>query len=360
MARTQGRKRAGLAGIVGVLSLGTSALGEPSSPPPPPPTRAATPTGANSPEERRAELRRGLDRLMSELDERRAKAKTSIDLLDSGADMEKVRAALPDGMRMLLMAERNGRGLPGRGGGGPEGRGGPREGRAGPGRPEGPGGPGPGGAGGPGGPGGDSQMRYLIGDGIDEELAMAIGMSAPEHPGPPGRDGEAGGRGLTDEDRSEVRAFLKETAPGIGERLARLEKMEPGLADERLAHALPRVRLLRELKKQAPELYELRIEDLKLAQKAMENASWLVRNEEGTKAEVDEHRAALRAALERQYDVRGEIRSKELLLRNKAKAPLIDRLMEQMLKRERERPRPEREGRGRGPEDRPPPGPGPR
>lgn len=201
----------------------------------------------------------------------------------------------------------------------------------------------------------------------------------PEGPGPdrferggggmgggPGRDRwrEGGGpdRPPTDEERAAMRAFLRESQPRLFEMLERLEKEDPAEAQRKLAEAFPRLRPLLELRKADPQMFELRMKDLRHGREAMDAARWLAEHGSAEADEVARHREALRAALLAQFDGRTEIQRRDIDRQEdhieKARADLesraaardsaIEEMMTRMIEREQERLR-------RGGDDRDPP-----
>jgi hypothetical protein len=183
-----------------------------------------------------------------------------------------------------------------------------------------------------------------------------------------GRGGPGGAdRAPTEEERAAIRAFLRESQPRLFEMLQDLEKQDPEEAQRKIAEAFPRLRPLLDLRKSDPEMFELRMKDLRHGREAMEGARWLAEHADAAadSAEMAKHRDMLRASLVAQFDARTEIQRRDLVRQGErleeAKAELetrsanrdksIDGTMSRMIEREQERMR-----RGQGPDDGPPPG----
>lgn len=184
----------------------------------------------------------------------------------------------------------------------------------------------------------------------------------PEGPGPerferggPGRDRwrEGGGpdRAPTDEERAAIRAFLRESQPRLFEMLERLEQEDPAEAQRKLAEAFPRLRPLLELRKADPQMFELRMNDLRHGREAMDAARWLAEHGADGGDEVAKHRETLRTALLAQFDARTEIQRREIARQQdhleQGKADLesraasresaVEGMMSRMIEREQER-----------------------
>ncbi len=183
-----------------------------------------------------------------------------------------------------------------------------------------------------------------------------------------GRERPGADRAPTDEERAAAREFLRVAQPRLFELLEDLEKRDPEEAKRKLVEAFPRIRPLLELRKSDPELFELRMKDLRTGREAMEAARWLAEHEGGdaaaSEAERARRRESMRSALLVQYDARTEILRRDLAQqterlseakvecegRSAERDKAVDDVMARLIERERERMR-----RGDGPDDRPPP-----
>ena len=73
---------------------------------------------------------------------------------------------------------------------------------------------------------------------------------------------------LTEEQITEAIEVLSELRPRMAERLREIQETDPARVAEVVERQYPRVRMFLELKKREPELYKLRIRDLKLESKS--------------------------------------------------------------------------------------------
>ncbi len=285
-------------------------------------------------EQRREQLRRSQERI-----------ELAIKLMDEGATIDRLREEYPEFFRLA------------RGGAGAEG----------PDPLDGPPGAGMGGGRRPG-------MRG--GDGPQDERGVLDGPERFERGGPGGAEGPPGGdrgrdrpvadRPPTDEERAAMREFLRVGQPRLFEAFQELEERDPEEAKRKLVEMFPRVRPLLEMRQKDPQMFELRMKDLRNGREAMESARWLAQQEqEGSGAGSDDRakrRESMRAALLNQFDARTEIHRRELERQSErltlARADLetraaerdrsIELEMAKMIEREQERLR-----RGDGPDDSP-------
>lgn len=175
---------------------------------------------------------------------------------------------------------------------------------------------------GPGAPGGPDGRR----PGMTDRILDDLGELGPSEPGRPPRDSDdpaarprprRPGASLTDEERRAVEEFLASAAPGAHRLLMDLRERDPAEADRRVREALPRIRWLLDLRERQPELYRLRLSDIRLGREALEAARALARHdrEQGENARGPERQRLvrrLRSALESQYEVRGQILQAEV------------------------------------------------
>ncbi len=282
-------------------------------------------------QQRREQLRRAQERI-----------DLAMKLMDEGATVEQLQAEYPEFFRPR----------PGMAGG-PEGF----DGHDGP----------------PGGAGRRPGMRG--GEGPDGMMGGPDGPDRFERGGGPGGMGERGrdragsDRAPTDEERAAIREFLRVAQPRLFELLQDLEEHDPAEAKRKLTEAFPRVRPLLDLRKSDPEMFELRMKDLRNGREAMESARWLAQNQAAesgaSETESTKRREAMRAALRAQLDARTEIQRRDYARQaerlTEAQAELekragdrdntVEAMMARMIEREAERIR-----RGEGPDDGPLPG----
>lgn len=180
---------------------------------------------------------------------------------------------------------------------------------------------------------------------------------------------------LTDEDKVAVREILAATAPVMLRRLTLLEEKDPAEAAKRYAEAFPRVRELMDLKVKDPEVYALRLGEMRAGREAQEAARWLVEHERpGVTTDPKEHAEQserLKTAIGAQLDFRRKLQERDAtMLESRLKSirdeiaeqvdaerdRVVERLSRGLLDRTRERMKNDRDGGGRPPQD----GPGPR
>ena len=283
--------------IAAALCAGASlSFGAPPEPDPKPSAPAPAPAGKDAgaaagqprqdseetPEKLRQRVRDFLSRSVDDFKLRVERMERALKLIDEGASLEQVRAVFPEssrpGSRFAEWRERlgmpGGADLdgPGRLGGGVGGAGGA-------------GGPGgPGGAGGPGGPGGPGRPQSDRG------------------PGEPALEAN-----LSDEQRQFVKDFLKSTNADSFKRLEELENRDSEGAKRRVAETWTRVRWLWELRSREPEVYQLRIDEIRAGHRANEHARWIATHETSPEADRQIHMSELRNALHDRFQIRGKI-----------------------------------------------------
>lgn len=141
-----------------------------------------------------------------------------------------------------------------------------------------------------------------------------------------GRAGKGGrGRGpdavpLTEDQVEDAVALMIELDPTIAPRIEQLRAERPELLRHALSRRFPRLGYMLKLKEVRPELYELRVSDIRLENLSHEQAralAALAADDPG----VEAARAALRATLEQHFTVRQDVRRVEL-------AALRDKIVE--------------------------------
>lgn len=229
----------------------------------------------------------------------------------------------------------------------------------------------PGGPGGrrPGMRGGEGPDGLMGGPDGPDRFDRSGGPGGPGGMGERGRDRAGSDRAPTDEERAAIREFLRVAQPRLYELLQDLEEHDPAEAKRKLTEAFPRVRPLLDLRKSDPEMFELRMKDLRNGREAMESARWLAQHQAAesgaSESENARRREAMRAALRAQFDARTEIQRRDYARQaerlTEAQAELekragdrdstVEAMMARMIEREAERIR-----RGEGPDDGPLPG----
>lgn len=131
----------------------------------------------------------------------------------------------------------------------------------------------------------------------------------PQGPGP------KGDRTLTPEDRERLLAFLEQHMPRIASRFREAIKENPQLADGLLNRLAPKFRELQATEHSQPELFKLRVDDVRAAMTLQEVArSWRpkLRDQNATDDDKRQAREAVSNAVATQYDARVALREHEL------------------------------------------------
>ncbi|MCC6970481.1 MAG: hypothetical protein IT434_09690 [Phycisphaerales bacterium] len=131
----------------------------------------------------------------------------------------------------------------------------------------------------------------------------------PQGPGP------KGDRSLTPEDRERLLAFLDQHMPRIANRFRDATKENPQLAEGLLNRLAPKFRELQATEHSQPDLFKLRVEDVRAAMTLQEVArSWRpkLRDQNATDDDKRQAREAVSNAVAAQYDARVALREHEL------------------------------------------------
>ncbi len=142
---------------------------------------------------------------------------------------------------------------------------------------------------------------------------------APEGGAQAGRSGGGqGGQGahrkpapLSGKLLEEAVTLVIEIDPTMAPRIERLRSERPEMLPQVLQRRFPRLRHLLKLKKMRPEIYAMRIHDIRLEKRSREQVRALAALPEGDPG-VDAARVALRATLDRHFQVRQDVRRLEL------------------------------------------------
>jgi hypothetical protein len=172
--------------------------------------------------------------------------------------------------------------------------------------------------------------------------------------------------------------LLREAMPGLASRLEEVSKVDPEGGRRMLARWAPRLREAAQLKKNDPELFGLRMAEMRegwgvieASRGARELSKGSHDGEEGIAAQRADAKGKLREALSKQFDARLAMQSHEVRALSKRLDELKAHLDEQQASREsriseiadkilQDKDLPLEPGPGgRGPEDRPPPREGP-
>lgn len=148
----------------------------------------------------------------------------------------------------------------------------------------------------------------------------------PEGPTPngasPGRGPTEPARPLTNEERTSVREILSVTAPKTLDKLRELEKSKPEEAEKQYSETFRRSRYLLETRKKDQRMFELRLQELRHARRAGEEAQAIAEIDapksgpatapaSGGESDRAQHMSDLRKALRELYSVRTEIMQRD-------------------------------------------------
>lgn len=153
--------------------------------------------------------------------------------------------------------------------------------------------------------------------------------------GPP-RDRDGGPRrGPTPEEVGAMLDILREMEPALANDIDKWRKDNPQRVTEMINRRFPRLKHMAEIKRSDPELYALRMSDIRLSQQSLE----LVRSYRTARlakdAKADAIRNDLRDSLVRQFEVRQQIRQRELQRLEQRIAQLRKELDERAVSKDR-------------------------
>ncbi len=150
--------------------------------------------------------------------------------------------------------------------------------------------------------------------GLDRPVDSPRGEPGNPPRGPQG-PGPKGDRALTPEDRDRLLKFLDKNMPRIGSRFHEAMKDNPQVAEGLLSRLAPKFRELEATEHSQPELFKLKVEDVRATMTLQETArSWRMklRDKNATEDEKRQAREAINDAVSDQYDARAALREQEL------------------------------------------------
>jgi hypothetical protein len=152
---------------------------------------------------------------------------------------------------------------------------------------------------------------------LDPQENRARGEPGPLPRGPQGPKGAGpmNDRKLTPDDRDRMLKFLDEHMPRIGKRFHEALKDNPQIAEGLLGRLAPKFRELEATQHSQPELFKLRVDDMRAAITLQEAARMWRPKLRGKDATDDDRRAAreaLTVAISEQFDARLALREHEL------------------------------------------------
>ncbi|MEQ9455184.1 MAG: hypothetical protein RLN76_11425 [Phycisphaeraceae bacterium] len=153
----------------------------------------------------------------------------------------------------------------------------------------------------------DDRQRHNRPEGGDGPQHM--GPFGMERPGPWGRDPEQ-----VREDAEAALEIMREMEPEIAARLERMIEQNPERMLMMLNDRFPRLRAMLDLRKLNPEMFDLRIRDFRYTAQSRKLA-WKIRQlerEDAQPLEIEQAEADLRDLVIDHFEVRQQIREKEL------------------------------------------------
>lgn len=149
--------------------------------------------------------------------------------------------------------------------------------------------------------------------GLDRPIDTPRGEPGNPPRGPQGPKGDRAA--LTPEDRERMLKFLDEHMPRIGARFREAMKDNPQAAEGLLNRLAPKFRELEATEHSQPELFKLKVEDVRAAMTLQETArSWRgkLHDKNATDDDKRQAREAISGAVAAQYDARAALREQEL------------------------------------------------
>ena len=127
-----------------------------------------------------------------------------------------------------------------------------------------------------------------------------------------GQMGRPGGMMLSEKDRELALQVLKDINPEVAERLEQW-KDNPQRTGALLGRYMPRIHKLIQIKKSAPELYELSVKDMKIGMECDKlSREFREAGRDGNEGRADEIRGKVTELVEEHFEVRQKMRGMEL------------------------------------------------
>ncbi len=153
-------------------------------------------------------------------------------------------------------------------------------------------------------------------------------MPRPPHDGPPGPR-------LSEEEFKERLELLRELHPDLAERLEQLKDRNPQRVGAMIREHFPRLGEMLELRRRDPELFELRVKDIRANRKTLELAErYRQARRAGDQAQSQSLRDELQAAIREHFEVRQAQRERELAMLEERLEELRQRIKERTAQRE--------------------------
>ncbi len=139
---------------------------------------------------------------------------------------------------------------------------------------------------------------------------------------------------MSEKQIDEALALLKKVRPALAQRLAQVRDESPQRVGWLIEHRFPHLRYLLELKENDPDMYELRVDDVRLSYESQDLAEqYRQAQKDNNHRQVRELRSKLEKLVESHFEVRQKIRQLEL----KRLEQRIEDLREQIEKRDDDR-----------------------
>lgn len=171
-------------------------------------------------------------------------------------------------------------------------------------------------------------QRMLMDDAPDGPDAPG----APDRPrrGPRSRDGQRGGdRTLTNEQIDQVIMILEKVRPEEAPKVRALREREGADAGKAVARQYPRMVMFLEMRQRAPEMFDLRLDDLELNRLSRELAdAYRTARDAGRLDEAQAAKEKLLANVKKHFVIREQIRERELAMLEQRIADLRNELAE--------------------------------
>ena len=191
---------------------------------------------------------------------------------------------------------------------------------------------------------GPEGRRPGLGDRPDSRAREHAGQSGNLRPdgreGPDGMGREPGRERpppLTDDQLGQIREIIDEHIPTLSERLEAVKDKDPEAAQRFLSRIAPRFRDILDLRERAPELVEVRIDELRTGMAIVAAARDLRRlhGEDSESDEVESKKREIHQLLERQFDLRQQLERDRIERQLEDLSAARERLDEQARDRDR-------------------------
>jgi hypothetical protein len=112
----------------------------------------------------------------------------------------------------------------------------------------------------------------------------------------------------------EVRAFIREHLPGLGQRLDSAGDADPTRTERMIRRMAPRIEEIMRQRATDPELARLRLQEMRTAMEIVDHSRTLRRlsTDQAAEGEVQKARRELRALLGRQFDLRQQLEARRI------------------------------------------------